>query len=110
MISASNRAIILPDCYVTKRRSPKIQVTQLAHPGSTEAIEVSAKLQTIWMMPRIMTKSKQQIPGWAKLISVTGSNRLITIDYYPAINQPITDYKTVQECLSVAEEATREVG
>ena len=34
---------------------------------------------------------------------------LTTIDYYPVITHAITDYKTVQECLRYAEEATREV-
>ncbi|MEW8548338.1 MAG: hypothetical protein AB2693_32950, partial [Candidatus Thiodiazotropha sp.] len=33
-----------------------------------------------------------------------------TIDYYPVINSPITDYKTVQQCLEYSESATREVG
>ena len=32
------------------------------------------------------------------------------IDYYPVINHPITDYKAVQECLRVSEEASHEVG
>ena len=32
------------------------------------------------------------------------------IDYYPIINDPITDYSTVQECLSVSKNASREFG
>ena len=32
------------------------------------------------------------------------------IIYYPVINNPITDYKTVQQCLEYAESASREVG
>ena len=32
-----------------------------------------------------------------------------SIDYYPVINHPITQYKTVQECLRYAEYAMKEV-
>jgi len=66
----------------------------------------------IWIMIRMMTEGNQQVPGWAGFISETGlaPAKLTTIDYYPVINHPITEYKTVQECLCVAEEATKEVG
>jgi len=45
-------------------------------------------------------------------VSQTGEapTKLTTIDYYPVINHPITDYKTVQECLRAAQEATEEGG
>ena len=45
-------------------------------------------------------------------MSLTGDtlNRLTTIDYYPVLNKPITEYTTVQECLRYAEEASKEVG
>ena len=33
-----------------------------------------------------------------------------TVDYYPVINSPITDYKTAQQYLEYSESATREVG
>jgi hypothetical protein len=36
--------------------------------------------------------------------------RLKIIDYYPVINQPITDNKAVQECLRYSEQGAREVG
>ncbi|KAL8620245.1 hypothetical protein ACOMHN_061436 [Nucella lapillus] len=54
----------------------------------------------------------QDVPGWAGFISLIGEKpeRKTTIGYYPVINHPITDYKTVQECLKQAEEATPEVG
>ena len=53
-----------------------------------------------------------QTPGWGGFISMTGEppHRLTTIGYYPVIHNPITEYKTVQECLRLAEEATAEVG
>ena len=36
--------------------------------------------------------------------------RRTAIDYYRVIHHPITDYKTVQQCLLYAREATKEVG
>ena len=35
---------------------------------------------------------------------------MTTIAYYPVIPYPITEYKTVAECLKYSEEATKEVG
>jgi len=57
-------------------------------------------------------RDKEQVHGWAGFVSQTGEapTKLTTIDYYPVINHPITDYKTVQKCLRVAQEATEEVG
>ena len=97
---------------MTKRQSPKLQVKQLQYPGSVEARGTSTKLQTLWIMIRLKAETQQQVPGWTGFISETGERptKLTTIDYYPVINQPITEYKTVQECLRAAEEATREVG
>ena len=105
-------ATILPDCYVTTRKSPKLQVKQLQYPGSVEATGTSIKLRSLWIMIRLKAETQQKVPGWTGFISETGERptKLTTIDYYQVINQPITEYKTVQECLRAAEEATREVG
>ena len=75
-------------------------------------IEATEK-DIVWLFLRKdMTSAGQNVPGWAGFVSVTGSKpiKLTTIDYYPVINHPITDYSTVQECLRFAEEATKEVG
>ena len=40
----------------------------------------------------------------------SNSKALTTIDYYPIISHPITDYSTEQECLRVSKNALREVG
>ena len=55
---------------------------------------------------------EQEVPSWSGFLSLTGKKptNLTTIDYYPVINHPITDYKTVQECLRYAEQATTDVG
>ena len=55
---------------------------------------------------------EQLVPSVTGFSSITGKKptNLTTIDYYPVINHPITDYQTVQECLKYAEDATGEVG
>ena len=68
----------------------------------------------LWVFCRWLSSSNsvQEVPGWSGFISVTGDTptSTTTIDYYPVINNPITDYKTVQQCLEYAESASREVG
>ena len=62
-------------------------------------------------MLHMKTKILQQdIPGWTGFMPLTSiePSSLTTIDYYPVITHPITDYKTVQECLNYAGEATKE--
>lgn len=107
-----NRIDNLPDCYVTKRNSPTLKVEQLTYPGATDAWERSSKLYIIWVLARMFHQEQQAVPGWAGFMSLTGKlpNNLTTIDYYPVIPHPITEYKTVQECLKYAEDATHEVG
>ena len=58
------------------------------------------------------SSSAQEVPGWSGFVSTTGDvpSSTTTVDYYPVINSPITDYKTVQQCLEYSESATREVG
>ena len=60
----------------------------------------------------ISSNGKQELPGLGGFISVTGviPAKKSTIDYYMPINQPITQYETVQELLQRSEEATQEVG
>ena len=67
-----------------------------------------------WVFCRRLSSSNsvQEVPGWSGFVSVTRDipTSTTTIDYYPVINNPITDYKTVQQCLEYAESASREVG
>ena len=60
----------------------------------------------------ISSKGVQNVPGLGGFISATGVMPIkkSTIDYYTPINQPITQYETVQELLRRSEQATREVG
>ena len=54
---------------------------------------------------------KQPVPALGGFISATGRTpvRKSTIDYFTPINQPITEYSTVQELLRQSEVATAEV-
>ena len=61
----------------------------------------------MWVLCSRLCKA---IPGWGGFMSIPGDapKRQTIIGYYPVIHQPITDYKTVQECLKIAEDATKE--
>ncbi len=103
----------LPECFVGERNSPQLLIERLVNPQGEVVLSKVIKKQTIWIMLRNKSsKTDQAVPGFGGFISTTGDppSRLTTLDYYPVINQPITDYKTVQECLRYAEEGTKEVG
>ena len=87
----------------------------IAYLLSGEEATLAANTQNIlWVFCRWLSSSNsvQEVPGWSGFVSVTGDTptSTTTIDYYPVINSPITDYKTVQQCLEYAEAASREVG
>ena len=98
----------LRDRYVTHRKSPKLTIKQRKYEGSGEVFLMSKKRNNFWVLLRSLCKT---IPGWDGFISITGDapKRQTIIGYYPVIHQPITNYKTVQECLKIAEDA-KEVG
>ena len=102
----------LPEVYVTNRRSPSLQVTQYEFQEGSLASSASVKRQKVWLLSRMKFSAQKHLPSWSGFVSQTGSSpeHLTTIDYYPPIPKPITDYKTVAECLRFAEEATNEVG
>ena len=103
----------LPDCFVSKRRSPSYAISTWTYPGSEDALMKANQLNFIWLLIRTLSfQDEQQVPSWGGFVSLTGvePTKLTTIDYYPVINHPITDYATVQECLRYSEEATKEVG
>ena len=106
-------AVPLPECYVTVRGNPIVPVVQLEQSSFLQAMEETLKFNILWIFLRsLSTDHMQPIPSWSGFLSSisTVPQNLTTIDYYPVINQPITEYKTVQECLRVAEEATKELG
>ena len=68
-------------------------------PDSEGSVIDAAEKGIFWLFIRnYMSSAGQNVPGWGGFISVTGSRpmQLATIDYYPVINRPITDYSTVQ--------------
>ncbi|KAL8570929.1 hypothetical protein ACOMHN_023602 [Nucella lapillus] len=104
----------IQECYVGTRKSPSFPCIETSIAGGQEALERAGKTHLLWILARLRCalKSDQDVPGWAGFIYLIGEKpeRKTTIGYYPVINHPITDYKTVQECLKQAEEATHEVG
>ena len=102
----------LPEVYVTARKSPVLTISQHVLPGSPDALLKSIKHQLLWVLARKKYSVPQAIPSWSGFVSQSGSlpKQLTTIAYYPVIPNPITEYKTVAECLRYAEEATNEVG
>ena len=90
---------VLPDCYLTHRRSPSYEVEKTEMSGTEGLFELECKKDLLWVMARYLSSYlEQELP------------RLTIIDYYPVINQPITDNKAVQECLRYSEQGAREVG
>ena len=66
----------------------------------------------VWAIARFTSGiNKQKVPAFGGFVSKTGNvpKRLTTIDYYPMIHAPFTEYSTMKEILSVVGSATREV-
>lgn len=101
----------LPECYVSQRKSPRLQVDEISNDENRNAFIKSQNLYTIWIKLRALY-DKQEVPGWSGFISLLGNvpENLTRLDYYPVIPHPITQYSTVQECLRYAQNATAEVG
>ena len=103
----------LPDCFVGQRKSQSYPVNERIYPDSEGSVELSAVKEMTWLFLRKeMSAFGQELAGWVGFVSVMGvqPTKLKTIDYFPVINHPITEYRTVLECLRYAEEATKEVG
>ena len=105
---------ILPDCYITQRKNPGYKVTVWEVNNSASVYLYETFVSLAWLVARYMSccTHTQVLPGWAGFISLLRekSTNLTIIDYFPVINQPIADNKTVQECLRYSEDAAREVG
>ena len=102
----------LPECYITIRRSPKLTITHMTYPGGEMTFREAGLKQMLWVLAREEGQIVQKpVPGITGFLSQTGKipESLTTIDWYPVIPRPITEYKTVQECLRYAESATAEV-
>lgn len=102
----------LPPCYINQRDSPVMNIVHVTLPVYDLAMSRACNMNRAWCIFRVCCADSQVVPGWAGFISETGTipECLTTIDYYPVINHPITDYATVQECLRVSRVASQEVG
>jgi len=81
--------------------------------GNDAAFQRSLKVYFIWVLYRKASSiGKQQVPSLCGFISATGypPSQLTTIDFYPSITEPITQYNVVKELLRQCEKATQEVG
>ena len=100
------------EVYLTQRQSPMIEIKRLEVPGSRVSSEKAQIRDVTWILLRNFNAVEQHISGWAGFVSQTGVKPIkkTTIEYYPVVYKPITQYSTVQECLLCAEKATNEVG
>ena len=81
--------------------------------AGADAVQRASKCNVLWLFSRWQSSNTdQEVPSWAGFVSLTGEvpRQTTTIDYYPVINYPITDNKTVLQCLLNSESATKEVG
>ena len=100
--------------YMGIRKNPPMHVETTCIPGGEGEQQLMLIESFTWILLRIVTTEKgpQEYPGWSGFISMLGStpSRLTTIDYYPVIPYPITEYSTIKETLRFAEEGSKEVG
>lgn len=100
--------------YMGIRKNPCITIHTTDIPGGADELKIMILDSLVWVLLRLTSAEceEQEHPGWSGYISLMGTvpPRLTTIDYYPVIPHPITDYSTVMETLRVAEEAGKEVG
>lgn len=104
----------LPEHHIYNRVGPKLPQGASFIPPTENDNVFDAAMQEyyVWLICRIVgSDGKQPVPALGGFISSTGITpaRKSTIDYFTPINQPITDYSTVQELLRRSEVATAEV-
>ena len=103
----------LAEYYVSKTKSPQSQVHRRSITNADVEIKQTFLKNLLWIIARFHSakSNSQQVPGWSGFISKTGDvpQRLTTIDYFPVIPHPITEYATMRETLKYAEDATKEV-
>lgn len=104
---------LLQECYITQRKSPQMEIQQRICPGSNKVFYEVHMQHLLWILIRMKSSlSQQEVPAWKGFVTMIGRvpESLTTIDYYPVIASPITDFRTVKECVRYAEAATNEVG
>ena len=96
----SDTPVSLPALHIYNRTGPTM-------PGSSTFTP-----ETVGNCRMIGSSGKQPMPAFRGFISATDKtpDKKSTIDYYPPINEAITEYNTVAELLKRSAEATAEVG
>lgn len=85
---------VLPDCYLTHSRRPCYDVDKTEMSGTEGLFERECKQDFVWVMARYLSSYlEQELPGLDGFWSVLGDEppKLTIIEYYPVINQTITD-------------------
>ena len=100
--------------YMGIRNNPTLKIVEREVPGGDQEHRAMLLEGSIWVFLRatIAETGLQCYPAWSGFVSLLGTPpiRPTTIDYYPVIPFPITDYATIAETLRFAEEASKEVG
>ena len=98
-----------PECYSAHRKSPKINTSIVSYDQGSEALLQCTKRNILWVFSRV---KECKIPGWAGFISLIGypPQKIMKKGYYPVVHHPITEYKTLRECVRLAETTTDGLG
>ncbi len=103
----------LPPITIYNREGPKFPDNASFTPPDDEVITDKLQEYYVWLLCHmISSKGKQEVPALGGFTSATGVTpaKKSTIDYYTPIDQPITQYETVEELLKQSENATHQVG
>lgn len=112
------------EIYMTIRKSPYYDVGRWTNTGDPDnddekwidpnceiVCRKAEKFNIIWFMIRLTLGGEQTVPGWGGFVSLTGSPPpvLTKIDYYPVIDNPITQYDAIKQCLHYSEQTAQEI-
>ena len=102
----------LSPCYITHRDSHVMNIAQVILPIYDIALSQACTINRAWCIFRVCNTERQVVPRYGGFISENGTVPEChkTIDHYPVINHPITDYATAKECLMVSRVASQELG
>ena len=93
----------LPECFLTKRKSPVINMTKINGIEDQTAFTLSNTQDLVYKFLRSLCQSQQILPSYSGFILVVNdpTKSLTKIDHYLVIQKPITDCSTVQEAFAI---------
>jgi hypothetical protein len=99
--------------HVPNRKGPEMELPDVHQPPVNMAVLLQGlKVYLTWAFCRKASSTdKQKVPAFGGFISATGypPSELTTIEFYPSITEPITQYNVVKELLRQCQKATEEV-